>query len=287
MRHRREYTSAAPAPPPGSLNPPELIRQSTIMTPFKVYEVRMTEQDRTYCTSLARKLTALRGLARYQDHYRALNGQRSRLYPGVLAGLEAFREQGARLAVVTNKGTEFAIPLLRQMSLDGYFDAVVCGDTCERKKPDPMPLFHACDLLGITPAQALFIGHLNPAQIVAFHVRPSGSGGNVPWERISREEFIQRYQNEITIPKEETWKERVFEPNEPFNGEKFMTALKARYKDHAESGLRSMWFSAITAPKQKALHFAEKFDSFLWPRQMPEAIRWFAKTYGTKSGADD
>jgi phosphoglycolate phosphatase len=100
----------------------------------------------------------MRGLARFQDHYRALNGQRSRLYPGVLAGLQAFRDQGARLAVVTNKGTEFTGPLLRQMGLDGYFDAVVCGDTCARKKPDPMPLFHACDLLGIAPAQALFIG---------------------------------------------------------------------------------------------------------------------------------
>ena len=100
----------------------------------------------------------MRGLARYQDHYRALNGQRSRLYPGVLAGLQAFRDQGARLAVVTNKGAEFTTPLLRQMGLDGYFDAVVCGDTCARKKPDPMPLFHACDLLDIAPAQALFIG---------------------------------------------------------------------------------------------------------------------------------
>ncbi|MFC4296511.1 phosphoglycolate phosphatase [Castellaniella hirudinis] len=100
----------------------------------------------------------MRGLARYQDHYRALNGQRSRIYPGVVAGLQAFRDQGARLAVVTNKSTEFTLPLLRQMGLDGYFDVVVCGDTCERKKPDPMPLFHTCDLLGITPAQALFIG---------------------------------------------------------------------------------------------------------------------------------
>lgn len=100
----------------------------------------------------------MRGLARYQDHYRALNGQRSHLYPGVIAGLQAFREQGARLAVVTNKGAEFTGPLLRQKGLDGYFDAVVCGDTCERKKPDPMPLFHACDLLGISPSQALFIG---------------------------------------------------------------------------------------------------------------------------------
>jgi phosphoglycolate phosphatase len=100
----------------------------------------------------------MRGLARYQDHYRALNGQRSRIYPGVVAGLQAFREQGARLAVVTNKGTEFTGPLLRQMGLDGYFDVVVCGDTCERKKPDPMPLIHACDLLGVAPDQALFIG---------------------------------------------------------------------------------------------------------------------------------
>lgn len=100
----------------------------------------------------------MRGLARYQDHYRAFNGRHSQLFPGVLAGLDAFRAQGARLAVVTNKSTEFTAPLLQHMQLDGYFDIVVCGDTCERKKPDPLPLFHACDLLAIQPSQALFIG---------------------------------------------------------------------------------------------------------------------------------
>lgn len=100
----------------------------------------------------------MRGLARFQDHYRALNGRHSKLFPGVVAGLEAFRSQGVRMAVVTNKGSDFTAPLLRQLELDGYFDAIVCGDTCERKKPDPLPLFHACDLLGIQPAQALFIG---------------------------------------------------------------------------------------------------------------------------------
>ncbi|WP_322997783.1 phosphoglycolate phosphatase [Castellaniella sp.] len=100
----------------------------------------------------------MRGLARFQDHYRALNGRNSRLFPGVVAGLEAFRSQGARLAVVTNKGSDFTAPLLRHMGLEAYFDVIVCGDTCERKKPDPMPLFHACDLLDIRPAQALFIG---------------------------------------------------------------------------------------------------------------------------------
>ncbi|WP_323011822.1 phosphoglycolate phosphatase [Castellaniella sp.] len=107
----------------------------------------------------------MRGLARFQDHYRVLNGRYSQLYPDVLAGLQAFRDQGARLAVVTNKGKAFTAPLLQHMGLADYFDAVVCGDTCERKKPDPLPLFHACDLLGIKPAQALFIGDsINDAQ---------------------------------------------------------------------------------------------------------------------------
>jgi phosphoglycolate phosphatase len=100
----------------------------------------------------------MRGLARFQDHYRVLNGQRSRLYPGVLEGLQAFRDQGARLAVVTNKSTEFTLPLLRQTGLAPYFESVVCGDTCARRKPDPMPLHHACEVLGIRAPEALFIG---------------------------------------------------------------------------------------------------------------------------------
>ncbi|MFT0533799.1 phosphoglycolate phosphatase [Castellaniella hirudinis] len=109
--------------------------------------------------------SVMRGLARFQDHYRGLNGRYSQLYPGVVGGLQAFRDQGARLAVVTNKGTAFTAPLLQHMGLASFFDAVVCGDTCERKKPDPLPLFHACDLLGIRPAQALFIGDsINDAQ---------------------------------------------------------------------------------------------------------------------------
>lgn len=102
--------------------------------------------------------TVMRGLARYSDHYRVLNGQRTRIYPGVTEGLQAFRRQGAKMAVVTNKNQEFTLPLLQQKGLDIYFDVIVCGDTCERKKPDPLPLFHACDLLGIQPGHALFIG---------------------------------------------------------------------------------------------------------------------------------
>ncbi len=98
------------------------------------------------------------GLRVFGRHYHRINGRRATLYPGVMQGLEAFKATGTKMAVVTNKPTEFTLPLLAHCGLDAYFQAVVCGDTCEHKKPHPMPLLHACRLLGVAPDQALAIG---------------------------------------------------------------------------------------------------------------------------------
>lgn len=99
-----------------------------------------------------------RALEVFNRHYHLVNGRESRLYPGVLEGLEGFKNQGTKLAVVTNKPAEFTLPLLEKSGLAPFFDAVVSGDTCERKKPDPLPLLHACDLLDCKPEEALAIG---------------------------------------------------------------------------------------------------------------------------------
>src|SRR3546814_4333698 len=63
-----------------------------------------------------------------------------------------------KMAVVTNKPTEFTLPLLKHFGMDRYFEHVVSGDTCTQKKPHPMPLLHACDLLGVRSQDALAIG---------------------------------------------------------------------------------------------------------------------------------
>jgi phosphoglycolate phosphatase len=103
--------------------------------------------------------------ASFYRHYHAVNGERTTIYPGVLEGLQAMRDMGLALAVVTNKSTEFTLPLLARTGLAPYFAAVVCGDTCPRKKPDPMPFLHACTLLGTTAARAVVIGDsLNDTQ---------------------------------------------------------------------------------------------------------------------------
>src|SRR5690606_19679114 len=94
----------------------------------------------------------------FNRHYHQVNGRASRIYPGVVEGLAALKAAGLKLAVVTNKPTEFTLPLLEHSGLSGWFDAVVCGDTCARKKPDPQPLLHACELLECPPGNAVAIG---------------------------------------------------------------------------------------------------------------------------------
>ena len=94
----------------------------------------------------------------YQAASLRINGQFSTVYPGAVAGLQALRARGLRLACVTNKPIAFARPLLAAKGLDGYFDQVFGGDSFARKKPDPLPLLEACRALGTAPAQALMVG---------------------------------------------------------------------------------------------------------------------------------
>ncbi|MBB5606060.1 MULTISPECIES: phosphoglycolate phosphatase [unclassified Janthinobacterium] len=94
----------------------------------------------------------------YQRHYLAINGDFSTLYPDVVAGLEAMTAAGLRLACVTNKPIAFALPLLKQNKLDGYFDIVYGGDSLPKKKPDPMPLLQVCADFDLAPAKVVAIG---------------------------------------------------------------------------------------------------------------------------------
>ena len=94
----------------------------------------------------------------YQQHYPQVNGQFSRVYPGVLEGLQALRGRGLPLACLTNKPTAFAVALLQAKGLEGYFAHVFGGDAFARKKPDPLPLLQTCAALGTAPARTLMLG---------------------------------------------------------------------------------------------------------------------------------
>jgi phosphoglycolate phosphatase len=99
-----------------------------------------------------------RALPLFRRHYAGMNGRKTRIYPGVVEGLEAMRGAGLRLACVTNKAAAFTEPLLVLVGLADYFDLVVSGDTLAEKKPHPLPFLHICSAFGIGPGHALVIG---------------------------------------------------------------------------------------------------------------------------------
>ena len=96
--------------------------------------------------------------ASYQRHYLDINGQHAQVYAGVQQGLTALRAAGLRLACLTNKPTNFAVPLLAAKGLASFFEKVFGGDSFERKKPAPLPLLKTCEALGTTPARTLMLG---------------------------------------------------------------------------------------------------------------------------------
>lgn len=106
-----------------------------------------------------------RAMPVYERHYSAVLQHKTRPYPGVSEGLDALQRAGYRMACITNKGEKFTLPLLQATGLRDYFELVLCGDTLPRRKPDPLPLTHACERFGIVPGEMLLIGDsLNDVQ---------------------------------------------------------------------------------------------------------------------------
>ena len=94
----------------------------------------------------------------FKRHYAAVNGDFTQIYPGVVAGLQAWKSSGLKMGVVTNKPGMFTEALLERMGLVDYFDLVVSGDTTAHKKPHPEPILHACRIFGVRPDRNLHIG---------------------------------------------------------------------------------------------------------------------------------
>jgi phosphoglycolate phosphatase len=95
---------------------------------------------------------------RYEHHYLSINGEFSKIFPGVMEGLEQIKALGLPMACLTNKPVSFTLPLIQDKGLAPYFTKVFGGDSFERKKPDPLPLLKTCEALQSLPAQTLMVG---------------------------------------------------------------------------------------------------------------------------------
>jgi phosphoglycolate phosphatase len=99
-----------------------------------------------------------RWLPVYMAHYRTFNGTTGTVYPNAVAGLEAMREAGLRVACVTNKPRELVAPLFEHLGILDRFDCIVGGGDTVDKKPLPAPLLLTCERLGVDPEHCVMIG---------------------------------------------------------------------------------------------------------------------------------
>lgn len=90
--------------------------------------------------------------------YAENTSKRSKLYPGVREGLDYLKTTGIKIGCVTNKASQFTLPLLKDLGIYDEFEIVICGDTLPKKKPDPLPLLHAAEQLGVEPSKSLMLG---------------------------------------------------------------------------------------------------------------------------------
>lgn len=84
--------------------------------------------------------------------------------PGVFSLLQALKEEGYKLAIVSNYYGHLA-EVLEQTKLAPLFDAAFDSDVVGLAKPDPGIFHMACEALGIEPSEAVYVGDMPPYDV--------------------------------------------------------------------------------------------------------------------------
>lgn len=80
------------------------------------------------------------------------------LFPGMEELLQSLENAGIKWGIVTNKPAWLTEPLLDELNLTKRSSCIISGDSLSEKKPHPLPLQHACKLIGCDVTESLYIG---------------------------------------------------------------------------------------------------------------------------------
>jgi pyrophosphatase PpaX len=94
----------------------------------------------------------------YTTYERDRHDANVQLIMGTREVLDTLLADGYKLGVVTSKVLHVAMSGLELFQLDPYFEVIITQADTERHKPFPDPLLVACERLGVSPAEAVYIG---------------------------------------------------------------------------------------------------------------------------------
>ncbi len=95
---------------------------------------------------------------RLLDIYYEQMGKHCKLYDGMGSLLSEIKSHQLSWGVITNKPYRFAQPIIDNLELPSRPDLLLCPDHVSKAKPDPEALLLACDKVGCTPEEAIYIG---------------------------------------------------------------------------------------------------------------------------------
>jgi phosphoglycolate phosphatase len=92
------------------------------------------------------------------ETYRQRMTRDTQPFDGMREFVRQLADSGLAWGVVTNKMEALALPLMDHMNFDPPPGCVIGGDSAGVAKPDPAPMYLACERIGIEPARCVYIG---------------------------------------------------------------------------------------------------------------------------------
>jgi len=121
--------------------------------------------------ALAERVRPEAVLATMDASYAAVAGTFCRPYDGCAEALEALRQNGVKVACVTNKEARHATRVLMSTGLAPLFDLVIGGDSLPHRKPHPTVLRHVAQALATDRAG---LAHVGDSELDVVAARESG-----------------------------------------------------------------------------------------------------------------
>ena len=94
----------------------------------------------------------------FLDYYAQNICVHSQLFSDTAILIDRLEQHGIKWGIVTNKPHRYTVPLMQAL---GYAERAAClvsGDSYAHAKPHPEPLLKACQLIGVTAAECLYVG---------------------------------------------------------------------------------------------------------------------------------
>lgn len=130
----------------------------------------------------------------YTEQFKEYCLYRMKPYDGMPELLNFLKEQGIKIAVVTNKPHERAVECVELVYGKGFFDKVTGEGKGMRCKPDPEGALMTAGVLGLKPSECLYLGDTNTDMRTGINAGMDTAG--VTWgfrDRAELEAFHPKY----------------------------------------------------------------------------------------------